>query len=696
MSFWKKVTRRNSSGSVHKSRSCPGLKADREGRHTDGNEGSAARFGSNRGPLTDFYPDENETCVDLGQAQPAYQSSLHKSSRLSRSLQEFLNDPPSLGYLIQYLEGRDADHLVKFYLAVHSFRSSATTKLTSSYLPPQVDRGRLERVPEHSSIDAPPRPSAETRLPLPPSSPYSVESTDIKGSHLASESTDSFDSGFSKSDYDLAKTESEGPLSPTTSTGIGGLDGPLHDHEVEPGLLSPLDGRPERDTDSLVSADTISDSNQDYVFDKEDSRAQNLLRNRTEDAVKIYRRYIAPDSSTPIHISTEMNKQIVEHICDESGLVSSDCFDNAQSEVLRTLEQEYYPDFLESEYHAKHQVDVLTGGTVTVSDILYNDIALFHFMEFMESEGHRSLVEFWISANNFQQSMKRGEDLIGGETTHDAMILYDKYISMQATNPLGFDDKIRLEVENNICQETGPGVHCFSRPLEIVVLYLQTRYLHKFLQSKLFNNYVKELIATIQISTRNFSSVPRCVSVESLSSCSSDTTSSRVSHCNSARNTLLATSDPFHQHHTHTKSPSTRLEERFSIDYGLLTDPDSIWKRKPVKSTGGKVDSLGRYHSNWEQPPDLNKDKSLLGKVRRLGRSDHSRLQQDMAWQVAEMFVRDVISVTMAEDNTPDPVAVKSTKVSTLQSSTRDNCVDVNVPDVSLELNGDMVRLYTA
>ena len=45
-------------------------------------------------------------------------------------------------------------------------------------------------------------------------------------------------------------------------TGIGGLDGPLHDHEEETGLLSPLDGRPERDTDSLVSADTISDSNQ--------------------------------------------------------------------------------------------------------------------------------------------------------------------------------------------------------------------------------------------------------------------------------------------------------------------------------------------------------------------------------------------------------------------------------------------------
>ena len=44
---------------------------------------------------------------------------------------------------------------------------------------------------------------------------------------------------------------------------------------------------------------------------------------------------------------------------------------------------------------------------VLVTDILFNDIALFHFMEFMESEGQRPVVEFWMSANNFQQSVQR-------------------------------------------------------------------------------------------------------------------------------------------------------------------------------------------------------------------------------------------------------------------------------------------------
>ena len=31
-----------------------------------------------------------------------------------------------------------------------------------------------------------------------------------------------------------------------------------------------------------------------------------------------------------------------------------------------------------------------------------------------------------------------------------------------------------------------------------------------------------------------------------------------------------------------------------------------------------------------------------MGKMRRLGRGDHTKLQEDMAWQMAEMFIKDV------------------------------------------------------
>ena len=43
---------------------------------------------------------------------------------------------------------------------------------------------------------------------------------------------------------------------------------------------------------------------------------------------------------------------------------------------------------------------------VYLTDILYNETALFHFMEFMETEGRRAVVEFWMAANNFHQSLE--------------------------------------------------------------------------------------------------------------------------------------------------------------------------------------------------------------------------------------------------------------------------------------------------
>ena len=85
--------------------------------------------------------------------------------------------------------------------------------------------------------------------------------------------------------------------------------------------------------------------------------------------------------------------------------VAPDCFDNAQEKVVEILESEYFPDFLKSEFHAKHLVDVLTGGQVYLTDILYNDTALSHFMEFLESENKRPLIEFWLAATNFNQTV---------------------------------------------------------------------------------------------------------------------------------------------------------------------------------------------------------------------------------------------------------------------------------------------------
>ena len=82
---------------------------------------------------------------------------------------------------------------------------------------------------------------------------------------------------------------------------------------------------------------------------------------------------------------------------------------------------------MRSEYHCKYQIDVLTSNKVFISDILYNDTALFYLMEFLEQEGCTNLLEFWISALNFQQQYQnRSKDYNPVQAQEDAMVLYDK------------------------------------------------------------------------------------------------------------------------------------------------------------------------------------------------------------------------------------------------------------------------------
>jgi len=549
------------------------------------------------GPLADFLA-ENEFCsLDLGQATPSWGNLVKQKSRLSKSTKEVLHDHSALGYFIQYLEARDAVQLVKFWLDVESFRSSASTVITTNFVPAKVSRERLQIVPEYTGV---------TRLPE------------------GSESTESFDSGYERADFDASG------------------DSQLECEELQ----SPTE------TDSKVSSILTNP-------EKEVSRAEHIVKTRTEDAVKIYRRYIAPDCQRPVHLPTDFKRDIVELICAETGQVAPDCFDNAQEKVVEILETEYFPDFLKSEFHAKHLVDVLTGGQVYLTDILYNDTALSHFMEFLESENKRPLIEFWLAATNFNQTVNSANS--NNNSQGDAMVLYDKYFSMQATSPLGFNDSIRLHVENNICSDGGPDQGCFHKPLEIIVKYLESEYLQRFLQSSMYKNYVKELIGTITASPRSFSSVHSSSCPSSVrsrtdsdthSDCSSDYSSGVCQvqgamgvHKNS--NTLLAMSSGQIFRNVDRKQLSFDKES---------TDPDMLWRRNPVRNKVGRINSFGRYEPGWDLAPEMSradgtKKASRLSKaVKKLVTNDeHEKLKEEMAWQVAEMIVRDVTSVTMPE-----------------------------------------------
>ena len=82
--------------------------------------------------------------------------------------------------------------------------------------------------------------------------------------------------------------------------------------------------------------------------------------------------------------------------------------------------------------------------------------------------------------------------------------------------------------------------------------------------------------------------------------------------------------------------------------------PDKIWRRTPIRNEVGRMTSLGRYESGWVVAPDSSteqgrKSSRISKAVKKLVMNeDHERLKEEMAWQVAEMFVKEVTSVTMS------------------------------------------------
>uniref|UniRef100_A0A8C8GW67 RGS domain-containing protein n=1 Tax=Oncorhynchus tshawytscha TaxID=74940 RepID=A0A8C8GW67_ONCTS len=191
-----------------------------------------------------------------------------------------------------------------------------------------------------------------------------------------------------------------------------------------------------------------------------------LMKSIERDAVNIFTKYISPDAARPIPITEQLRNDIVAKICGEDGLVDPNCFVIAQSVVFSIMEQQHFSEFLRSHHFCKYQIEVLTSGSVFLADILFCESALFYFSEYMEKEDAVNVLQFWLAADNFQDQLaaKAGQ-YDGLEAQNDAMILYDKYFSLQATNPLGFDDSVRMEIESNICREGGPLPDCFTTPL---------------------------------------------------------------------------------------------------------------------------------------------------------------------------------------------------------------------------------------
>ncbi|KAG7256604.1 hypothetical protein CRUP_012567 [Coryphaenoides rupestris] len=326
---------------------------------------------------------------DLGHSSVNYMSQ-ETRSRLSKTLEQIVRDGVAAPYYVRFLESRGAAHLVRFWLEAERFRDSSWSRVRAHSL----------NSVKHSSLAEP--------VPAEPEGPGTPTATAAGGLAL----------------WDVG---GEGPGRPPQ---------PPHHRETLGGDVD-VDGRPGTPRTPCRQTPTTAPTSRAGTPIKQPSTSIE------SDAVSIFTKYISPDAAMPIPITEQIRNDIVAKICGEDGLVDPNCFVIAQSVIFIILEQQHFIEFLRSHHFCKYQIEVLTSGAVFLADILFSESALFYFSEYMEKEEAVNVLQFWLAADNFQDQLaaKKGQ-YDGQEAQNDAMILYDKYFSLQATNPLGFGDSV--------------------------------------------------------------------------------------------------------------------------------------------------------------------------------------------------------------------------------------------------------------
>ncbi|XP_070629239.1 A-kinase anchor protein 10, mitochondrial isoform X2 [Bos indicus] len=367
-----------------------------------------------------------------------------------------------------------------------------------------------------------------------------------------------------------------------------------------------------------------------------------------QDAVNTFTKYISPDAAKPIPITEAMRNDIIAKICGEDGQVDPNCFVSAQSIVFSAMEHEHFSEFLRSHHFCKYQIEVLTSGTVYLADILFCESALFYFSEYMEKEDAVNILQFWLAADNFQSQLaaKKGQ-YDGQEAQNDAMILYDKYFSLQATHPLGFDDVVRLEIESNICREGGPLPNCFTTPLRQAWTTMEKVFLPGFLSSNLYYKYLNDLIHSVR-------------GDEFLGGSGSLTAPGSMgppddSHPGAADSATSQSS---------VKKASVKILKNFDeaiiVDAASL-DPESLYQRTYAgKMTFGRVSDLGQFIRESEPEPDVKKSKGSMFSqaMKKWVQGNTDEAQEELAWKIAKMIVSDVMQQAQC-----DQPLEKSTKI---------------------------------
>ncbi|EDV58089.1 A-kinase anchor protein 10, mitochondrial [Drosophila erecta] len=514
------------------------------------------------------------------------------NSRLSMNLASIVNDPNCLSFFVQYLDTRQALPLIKFYLDIENFKRAALTQEKE-------------------------KPVEPPRLAMEQSSPH-------------------------KDDKDVPELKTLCDLS---------MRKPLTDDEKS---------RIYAETNKQINRQK---SGMECVMNSELSRAS------ISDAIAIYQKYLIVNASLQVELPIVILAHISLLLCGRdksecSRPIPASCFDEAREFVLEQLERDHVQGFLQSGYYSRYCLELIEGGSINIYDVLNSELALFYFTEYLEQRQERECLEFWITGINFRKSFASGEEKEEDRKAaqSDAMIIYDKYFSLQSECRLWMSQKLRLRVEQAICAP-GEQWQAFDLALLVTAKYLEQKYFADFLKSHIFDNYVNEL----KVKRDNSAPHPNLQKKLSLRRAGNSTSAQQrhrktlsMSDCThiSQHNTLLASMDQ-----APSKTAINHQSGNLNIDARQLTNPQLLWQRPAGALKFGFVNSLGRYERDFEavdavalksQPWSLSvSGNKIKNAMRKLVNLPEDNVQEEIAWQVAEMIVRDVTSVTLSGKSSP-------------------------------------------
>lgn len=287
---------------------------------------------------------------------------------------------------------------------------------------------------------------------------------------------------------------------------------------------------------------------------------------------------------------------------------------------IDTFLNNHFQIYKKSDHYSKYQFKFFNQkiSQISLADIFAHESASMAFSEFLELEQAGSILEFLYSISAFQASFNilSKENLPDSKMRlkEDAMNIYSKFISPTSPSKIGFGEKVRKEIESNICVKFDENVKngSFEAAEKQALMTLNSVYFKAFRGSASYSTFLQGLLLSCRlIKDKTPDLRKRRQSRPRIYSSDSDEQNYNEQIEKQKDDNIR---DSFYQNFYNTVDSVFReittatfvyYFENFSNEFDYYTEvvnnPDILWYRPNMskhETSIGYVDSLGKFNIN--------------------------------------------------------------------------------------------------